>query len=182
MSVKWKSMIMTPTPCVSLNSTEQHVIQTLINNDRWRWSGHKWAVIRDKSTDNGSWSSWGRGAMFPKYDNAIIISHLLRWAAQQWGMFQLIATRVNIIVTSGLYLKHNNTWGLLRIMKQVLIWWHDMCQLVSLSMLTPSQTLEKHEEDQSRIMSNAECEKPLIVPWVLVETFESMGLWVMKIC
>ena len=154
-----------------------------LTNDQCRRSGHKWAVIRDKFTDNGSWSSWGRGAMFPKYDNAIIISHLLRWAAQQWGMFHLSnSCQYGIPVTSGINLKHNNTWRSIRIMKQVLIWWHDMCQLVSLSMLTPRKILEKHEEDQSRIMSNAECEKPLIVPWVLVETFESMGLWVMKIC
>ena len=182
MSVKWKSMIMTPTPCVSLNSTEQHVIQTLINNDRCRWSGHKWAVIRDKFTDNGSWSSWGRGAMFPKYDNVIIISHLLRWAAQQWGMFQLIATRVNIIVTSGLisnltiHKGQSGSWNR--------CWYDDMTCVRTYFFVNadPRKILEKHEEDQSRIMSNAECEKPLIVPWVLVETFESMGLWVMKIC
>mgnify|MGYP007022724704 CR=1 FL=1 len=148
-----------------------------LTNDQWRRSGHKWAVIRDEFTDNGSWSSWGRGAMFPKYDNGIIISRLLGWAAQQWALYQPLVSIRNHCDPRDLS-QHNNScagsWNRCWLMR-----WHDTCQLISLSMLTSSITLEKYEEDQSRIMSNFECEKPLIVPWV--KTFESVVLWVMKI-
>ena len=60
-----------------------------LTNDQWRRSGHKWAVIRDEFTDNGSWSSWGRGAMFPKYDT----SH-----SCQYGIIVTPGTYLNITI------------------------------------------------------------------------------------